>query len=139
MFVSFAGRSDTPPAYVERSPGVDTATAATKSGLTQRGIAEARIVDKKCGSCHSKFEPLAFGLEKFDGLGTALEKDEHGNTLREDGEILFPGSASAVKYRSAAELMDLLAGSDRIRMTITWKLTQFATGRPLGSADCADS
>ncbi|MFP6614463.1 MAG: DUF1592 domain-containing protein, partial [Pirellulales bacterium] len=95
-------------------PCVDTATVPTKSGLTQRGIAEARIANKKCGSCHSKFEPLAFGLEKFDGLGTSREKDEHGNALREDGEIIFPGSASAVKYRSAAELMDLLAASDRV-------------------------
>ena len=34
--------------------------------------------------------------------------------------------------------MDLLAGSDRVRETITWKLTQFALGRPLGAADAAD-
>jgi hypothetical protein len=31
--------------------------------------------------------------------------------------------------------MDLLAGSDRVRQTIAWKLTQFALGRPLGAAD----
>ena len=33
--------------------------------------------------------------------------------------------------------MDLLAGSERVRETITWKLAQFALGRPLGGADAA--
>jgi hypothetical protein len=116
-------------------PCVDTTPVPTKSGLTQRGIAEARIANKNCGGCHSKFEPLAFGLEKFDGLGAFHDKDKHGNALRDDGEILFPGAANAVKYQSSVELMNLLAASDRVRRTMTWKLTQFALGRPLGSAD----
>ena len=38
-------------------------------------------------------------------------------------------------YQSSAELMDLLAKSDRVRETITWKVTQFALGRPLGAED----
>ena len=33
--------------------------------------------------------------------------------------------------------MTFLAGSERIRETITWKMTQFALGRPLGAADAA--
>ena len=116
-------------------PCVDTTPVPTKSGLSQRGIAEARIANIKCGGCHGKFEPLAFGLEKFDGLGTYHETDEHGNKLRDDGQILFPGTAKPVPYQSAAELMDLLAGSQRVRECITWKVTQFALGRPLGAAD----
>ena len=43
-----------------------------------------------------------------------------------------------MKYKTAAELMDLLAASDRVQETITWKVTQFALGRPLGPADAAD-
>ena len=31
--------------------------------------------------------------------------------------------------------MDLLAGSDRVQRSITWKLAQFAAGRPLGARD----
>ena len=31
--------------------------------------------------------------------------------------------------------MDLLAGSERVSKTLTWKVTQFALGRPLVSAD----
>jgi hypothetical protein len=31
--------------------------------------------------------------------------------------------------------MNLLAGSERVRETLTWKVTQFALGRPLVAAD----
>jgi len=116
-------------------PCVDTTPVPTKTGLTQRGIAEQRIANRTCGGCHAKFEPLAFGLEKFDGLGAFHEADEHGNPLRDDGEILFPGTAQPVPYKSSAELMNLLAASERVRECLTWKLAQFAVGRPLVAAD----
>ncbi len=116
-------------------PCVDVTPVPTKPGLTQRDIALERINSKSCGGCHAKFEPLAFGLEKFDGLGTFHASDAHGNALREDGEILVPGTAEPVPYRTSAELMDLLAASDRVRETLTWKLVQFSLGRPLSAAD----
>ena len=116
-------------------PCVDTTPVPTKAGLTQRSIAEARLRNVSCGGCHVKFEPLAFGLEKFDGLGSFHEKDHHGNPLRDDGQILIPGEAHSVSYKSSAELMDLLADSDRVRQTLTWKVAQFAMGRPLVATD----
>ena len=118
-------------------PCVDTRPVATRKGLTQRSIAESRIADKSCGGCHDKFEPLAFGLEKYDGLGAFDDQDMHGNRLREDGTMLIPGAAKPVTYKTSAELMDLLAGSPRMKQTMTWKLTQFALGRPLGQRDAA--
>ena len=116
-------------------PCVNTTPPPTKAGLTQRGIAESRIADQNCGVCHARFEPLAFGLEKFDGIGGYHEQDEHGNNLRDDGEVLFPGEAKPVKYKSSAELMNLLSASERVRESLTWKVTQFAMGRPLVAAD----
>ncbi|WP_197455682.1 DUF1592 domain-containing protein [Stieleria neptunia] len=116
-------------------PCVNTVPPPTKTGLTQRGIAESRIADNKCGVCHTRFEPLAFGLEKFDGIGAYHETDEHGNKLRDDGEVLFPGTAKPVAYQNSAELMDLLATSERVRQSLTWKVTQFALGRPLVAED----
>lgn len=116
-------------------PCVNTTPIPTKAGLTQRGVAEQRIADANCGGCHGKFEPLAFGLEKYDGIGAFHEKDEHGNKLREDGEILFPGTGKPVSYQTSAQLMDLLAASDRVKECLTWKVAQFTLGRPLTSAD----
>ena len=117
--------------------GVDTTAPPTKPGITKRAIAMERVESRSCGGCHAKFEPLAFALEKYDGVGAYHEKDEHGNDLREDGEVLFPGEAKATSFESSAELMRLLAKSDRVRRSLTWKLTQWALGRPLGAADAA--
>ena len=116
-------------------PCVDTTPVPSKPGLTQRAIAERRIANKKCGGCHGKFEPLAFGLEKFDGLGSFFNKDSHGNALRDDGTILIPGEARPITYRNSAELMKLIANNDRVGHSITWKLAQFAAGRPLGARE----
>ncbi len=116
-------------------PGLDTTPVPSKPGLSQRMIAEKRIDNVSCGGCHVKFEPLAFGLERYDGVGAYHDIDEHGNKLREDGEILFPGAARSVKYSSSSELMNLLATHDRVRESITWKVIQFALGRPLGAED----
>lgn len=116
-------------------PCVDTTPVPAKPGLTQRGIALERINNPNCGGCHSRFEPLAFGLEKFDGLGSYHEKDEFGNELRDDGEIIIPGTPEPLRYQSSEELMDLLANHPRVQETITWKLAQFALGRSLVAGD----
>ena len=119
-------------------PCVDTTPKGSEPGLTQRAIAMERVASKSCGGCHIKFEPLAYGLERFDGLGRFHVEDEHGNELREDGEVLFPGEAKPVPFSTADELMDLLAGSARVKETLTWKLTQWAVGRPLNARDAAE-
>ncbi|MFN3151474.1 DUF1592 domain-containing protein [Bremerella sp.] len=118
-------------------PCVDTSPVATKKGLTQRGIAMERINNTSCGGCHSRFEPLAFGLEKFDGIGAFSDKDRFGNPLRDDGEIFLPGDDEPIKYDSSGQLMEILAGSARVRMGITRKLVQFAISRPLAASDQA--
>jgi hypothetical protein len=118
-------------------PCVNTTPPPTRAGLTQRDIAQIRIADDNCGVCHVRFEPLAFALEKFDGVGAYHERDQHGNELRDDGDILFPGQAEAVAYESSAQLMDLLAGNPRVRESLTWKVTQFVLGRPLVADDAA--
>ena len=116
-------------------PDVDTTPVPAEPGRSQREIAEARIANPQCGGCHSKFEPLAFGLSKFDGVGKYIETDEHGNKLRDDGEVVVPGEAEAQSYEDAAEMMELIAGSERVDRCLTRKVTQFAIGRKLTPSD----
>lgn len=116
-------------------PGLDTTPVPATPGRSHRAIAAERVQSTSCGGCHARFEPLAYGLEMFDGLGSLHTVDRHGNRLRQDGEILFPGEANTVSYQSTAEMMDLLAGSDRVRQCLTRKLTQFSLGRPLFAVD----
>ncbi|MEX0718337.1 MAG: DUF1592 domain-containing protein [Planctomycetaceae bacterium] len=124
----YSGVDDPPPC-------VDTTPIPAKPGLSQREIAMQRITNQACAACHTRFETIALGLMKFDGVGGHHERDEHGNTLRDDGEILFPGADRATPFQSSAELMDLLSNSERVGMGITRKATQFALGRPLTDAD----
>ena len=123
------GKVNNPP------PDVDTTPIPPSPGKPQRAIAEERMANGACSGCHSVFEPLAFGLEKYDGIGRYSDTDGLGNTLREDGTVLVPGAAEPVVYDTVAQLMDVLAGSGRVQETLAWKLTQFALGRPLGPAD----
>lgn len=116
-------------------PGVDTTPVPSEPGLSQRQISEQRVANPSCGGCHHKFEPLAFGLERFNGAGTYAEQDEYGNPLRQDGEILFPGERESKEFSTSAELMDLLANNERVQETVTWKVIQFALGRPLTPSD----
>jgi hypothetical protein len=94
-----------------------------------------RINDNSCGGCHARFEPLAFAFEKFDGVGAFHVRDEFGNELREDGELIIPGVKETVEYQTVAQLADLLAESDRVSKTLTWKIAQWALGRPLTLED----
>ena len=88
-----------------------------------------------CGGCHAQMDPLAYGIERFDGAGGFSLTDEFGNDLRQDGEVLFPGTAEPVPFTTIAELMDLLAGSDRVRDCTSLKAAQFALGRGLADSD----
>ena len=116
-------------------PDLDVTPVPASPGESNRVIAMSRINDESCGGCHGRFEPLAFGLEKFDGIGAFSHKDEFGNLLREDGEIVIPGYRQPVSYDTAAQMMDILAKSNRVSQTLTWKVAQWALGRPLTAAD----
>jgi hypothetical protein len=116
-------------------PGLDTRPVPAKAGLSKRDIAQKRIDDRTCGACHVRFETLAFAFEKYDGVGAFHQQDKHGNKLREDGEVLFPGEAEPVSYKTTAELAHLLAGHERVRENLTRKVIQFSIGRPLTTED----
>lgn len=118
-------------------PGLDLTPVPTAPGRTHRMVAVDRIQNEACGGCHKRFEPLAFGLERYDGLGTYRETDHHGNELRMDGEILFPGQAKPVAYESTAELAKLLATNDRVAQCLTRKVIQFCIARPLDVSDAS--
>ena len=118
-------------------PGLDVTPVPTSPGKSHRTIATTRVQSEACGGCHARFEPLAFGLERYDGIGAFHVQDEFGNELRQDGEILFPGDAKPVAYQTSAEMMNLLANSDRVKECLTRKVSQFLLGRPLDMNDAA--
>ena len=117
-------------------PGVDTTPTEAEPGRSQRFYAEERVANPSCGGCHAQMEPLAFGIERFDATGAYADVDHFGNDLRQDGSVIFPGgSATPTPYSNVAELMTLLAGSDRVRDCMSLKVSQWAVGRPIADTD----
>jgi hypothetical protein len=116
-------------------PGVDTTPPEVEPGKTQRFYSEERTANESCAGCHRQMEPLSWGLERYLADGTWATEDELGNELREDGYLRFPDDPDDYPYQTAREMMDLLAGSDRIRECMAMKGSQFAIGRPLQTSD----
>ena len=116
-------------------PGVDTTPPPLEPGRSARFYSEQRVADPACGGCHSRMEPIAFGLERFDAVGRYNLEDEHGNALQEDGSVRFGPGASPVEYESVGQLMGLLAESERVRDCMSLKVNRFAIGRSHRAAD----
>ncbi|MEM9071553.1 MAG: DUF1592 domain-containing protein [Myxococcota bacterium] len=118
--------------------GVDTTPPEVESGRSQRFYSEVRVEDASCRGCHAQMEPLAWGLEPYDATGIFRTEDEHGNALQQDGSVRFASSAPPVAYASSEELMQVLAGADRVRDCMSLQASRFAMGRKLLASDgCA--
>ncbi len=118
-------------------PGVDTTPPDIAPGSSQRDISETRTTNPTCAGCHLQFEPLSWGLGRYQADGTFAEQDHLGNPLREDGFMRLPGSFDDIAYDNAAQMMTLLAEADATRECMASKTTQFAIGRaPTGADAC---
>ncbi|QJW93806.1 DUF1592 domain-containing protein [Frigoriglobus tundricola] len=100
---------------------------------TLRQQMEQHRADPACAVCHSKLDPLGFGLENFDGIGGWRTQDNKKD-IDPSGEL--PGG---VKFSGPAELRKVLLGkSDQFRSCFAEKLLTFGLGRGLEYYDkCA--
>jgi hypothetical protein len=110
-------------------PGVDTTPPEVEPGETQRTYSEGRVDNPACGGCHSRMEPLAWGIERYDSTGAYADEDANGNELKQDGYLLFDPGSDPAPYATTAELNELLAESESVKTCMADKATQFAMGR----------
>ena len=109
-------------------PPFDEATAGTV--MSQRQQMEQHRANPICASCHSRMDPIGFGLENFDAIG---------RWRTEDGK--FPIDASGAlpngkHFDGPAELEDILVSNkDAFTMALTEKMLTYALGRGLESYD----
>jgi hypothetical protein len=91
---------------------------------------ERHRADPGCASCHSRMDPLGFGLENFDGIG-AWRTTEAGQPIDASGTL--PGGLS---FEGASGLRDLfIARRDQFSRCLAEKLLTYALGRGLGPGD----
>jgi hypothetical protein len=107
---------------------IDTFNADT-AGLNEREKSDIRRSRNQCWSCHSQFEPLAFGFSRFDGAGRYVgEKDADGKPLMLDGWVPT-GEATEPEYTDVASYMQALASDPLVQTCMTEHFVSFATAR----------
>ncbi len=117
-----------PPPPPPNVPALDESKSGTAMSVRQQ--MEAHRANPVCASCHSKMDPLGFGLENFNAIGEWRQKD--GN---------FPIDASGVlpdghKFNGPDELKQILrSNSGAFAQCVTEKMLTYALGRGLERYD----
>jgi hypothetical protein len=109
-------------------PPLDESAVGTLMSLRQQ--MERHRADSMCASCHSKMDPIGFGLENYDAIG---------KWRTEDGK--FPVDASGTlpngkSFQTPEEMRSLLVSAmPQFSRRLTEKMLTYALGRGLGPHD----
>lgn len=115
-----------PPPNVPSLPEDDRPT----DGLTLRQQLEQHRTKAECSSCHSRLDPMGFGLENFDPIGR-WRTEIAGQAVDAAGEL--PGGQ---KFNGPAELKQVLLGrKEEFLRNLTRKMLSYALGRDLNRFD----
>jgi hypothetical protein len=114
-----------PPANV---PPLEEAKAGSSASLRQ--VMEAHRANAVCASCHSKMDPLGFGLENFNAIGEW--RDQDGKFPIDSSGVLPDGRT----FKGPDELKTILrANKDAFAECVTEKMLTYALGRGLERFD----
>jgi hypothetical protein len=101
--------------------------AGETRGKTLREELALHRRDATCASCHSKIDPIGFGLENFDAVGR-FRAQEAGRPVDNTGEL-----PSGETFRGPAELKQVLVQTRQGQFVrnVAERLLSFALGRKL--------
>ena len=112
---------------------VDTTLPAKDPTKTLKEQLALHRSDPTCASCHDAMDPIGFGFEHYDALGTWRTADGQ-QPVDATGEILKSKSADGT-FDGALELSAHLAQSPQVKSCFAAQWYRFAAGRPLESGD----
>jgi hypothetical protein len=111
-------------------PGVDDLKIKDARTFTLRERLEQHRSRTECASCHTRMDPLGYGLENFDAVGSWRALD--GGAPVDASGTLPDGQP----FRGVAELRALLTQQpERVARCLTEKLLVYSLGRGLTPAD----
>ncbi|ODT97525.1 MAG: hypothetical protein ABS79_07435 [Planctomycetes bacterium SCN 63-9] len=118
-----------PPPPPPDVPELDTDQKAALSGTVRQRLEQHRT-NPSCASCHSRMDPLGFGLENYDPIGAWRDKD---GAFAIDSSGTLPSGQS---FQGAKGLKAVLR-SKKTEFTrcLTEKLLIYAIGRGLEDSD----
>jgi hypothetical protein len=117
-----------PPPPPPNVPDLDATHVGVDATLRQR--MEAHRANAVCASCHSKMDPLGFGLENFDAIGSW--RDREGKAPIDASGTLPDGQT----FKGPVELSAFLRShSDAFVQCLSEKMLTYALGRGLETTD----
>jgi hypothetical protein len=111
----------TPPPNVGPVPAVEP-DATTRDRFAQH------TADPFCASCHTRIDPVGFGLEGFDEIGRA-RAEEYGLPIDTTGWVADLDGVDEVPFDGEPELAAILADSPTVRRCFATEAFRFAAGR----------
>ena len=99
--------------------------AGADDGTTTRQKFESHTTDPQCRTCHSRMDPIGFGLEGFDAIGRFRTR-EHGLPVDDSGYVTDADVTGA--FHGPAELADIVARSGDARLCFVAQAVRFAEG-----------
>jgi hypothetical protein len=117
-----------PPPPPPDVPNLDEAAVGTSGSMRQQ--LEKHRENATCASCHSRMDPLGFGLENYDAIGRWRTSD--GNFTVDSTGTLPDGKSFSSPKQMRAILTSQLPQFSR---TLTEKMMIYALGRGLKSYD----
>jgi hypothetical protein len=117
-----------PPDPPPGTPRLDESKISASGPLRQQMEAHRR--NATCAACHSKMDPLGFGLENYDGIGAWRTAD---GKFPIDASGALPDGRS---FHGPDEMKTILKGDrDAFALCITEKMLTYALGRGLERSD----
>jgi hypothetical protein len=117
-----------PPDPPAGTPRLDEARIGASGSLRQQ--MEAHRTNATCAACHSKMDPLGFGLENYDAIG-AWRSEDGKHPIDASGSL--PDGRS---FRGPDDMKTILKGDrDAFAVAITEKMLTYALGRGLERYD----
>jgi hypothetical protein len=118
-----------PPDAVVEPPQIDP-SATTKEQFAQHSE------DPSCSGCHQLMDPIGFGFEHYDGIGSYRDVD-NGLPVDATGEVLSTWDVDG-PFDGVRALGDRLADSEQVRDCFVRQWYRFAHGRSETAEDACD-
>jgi hypothetical protein len=104
-------------------PGVEGLKPEPKPTASLRERMEAHRSNPVCASCHTLMDPIGFGFENYDGIGSYRSKDQ-GFAINASGML-----PSGETFDGPIELAQLLSADARLPACMAQQLFTYALGR----------
>ncbi len=101
--------------------------------LTTRERYSEHSTNPACSGCHIKMDPIGFGFEHYDGIGSWRD-DENGLPIDDAGHIVDTRNIDG-SFEGVVDLGKKLAESEEVRQCVATQWFRYGYGRAEGADD----